>query len=129
MSNTITLLDGRSVQVSNIFFNPDNYHFTLSPTGEDITNKIRRSDKLSNWNNFDPETDNIRLSTGNSNTEPLNESTTSIFVDQITSDPLSAPLETLNNVIDKVIAAPAIKKLAIGAAIGLGIYLIIKISK
>lgn len=97
-SGQVKLMDGRIVNVSDINFNtstqpPNGYHFTLSATGEDLTNQITRADKLANWPNFDPTLDNDRLyrerqitRTGTDPGPPPSTDTLGYFVQGVSSD-------------------------------------------
>lgn len=118
---TITLISGRQVDSSNLFFNQDTYHITLSPTGEDITNDMRRADKISLFNGFDIEKDNTRLYNetrgGTGPVPPLETNTAVILGQQLLTDPLAAPLDALNNTVNRVFDAPGIKKLLVIAAV------------
>lgn len=127
--NTITLIDGRTVSRDNIRFEPSSQRFYLEVPGltsEDITSDVYRADK-NTFSGFDVELDNIRLSneraTGVINTGeipgPLNDSTASIFLQQITTDPLAAPLETLDNTAKQIFGSFGIQTILIVAAIAL----------
>lgn len=103
---TITLIDGRTVQRDSIRFEAGNMRFYLG--AEDITNNIFRSDKLT-FRGFDVNADNRRISYERNNgvrvTEipgPLTTSTAAIFAEQIVTEPLAAPLESLENQTKKI---------------------------
>jgi hypothetical protein len=96
----ITLTDGRQVYVSEIHFDARSHYFFLR--NEDVTNLIRRADKLTNWSSFDPVKDNIRLSTGNAQSPQLSTNTLGIFAGQLLTDPLDAPLDSLSNQVKKI---------------------------
>ena len=124
------LLDGRTVVDTAVSFDPVSYHFFLG--GEDITDQIRRTDKLRIVPNFNVERENIRLSeergaqAGLGN-EPLNDSTGSIFVDQIVNDPLAAPMESFNRQVEKLFALPGFKKLLVVGGIVAVVVLVVKL--
>lgn len=127
----ITLLDGRTADTSHILFDPVTYRFSADTTGEDLTLKIRLTDK-ERFAGFDRDrwftiSSDLR-NTGTIQPE-LDTSTFSNFWTLITTDPLGAPLEQLNKAVDKFIAAPAIKKIFVGAVIVGGLYLLIKQKK
>jgi hypothetical protein len=110
------LLDNRTVSDDQIAFNHETYHFTIAATGEDITDEIRRNDKLRLIPDFDVDKDNYRLSDelGNGKTSgvkfgtaPLQDNTAAIFAEQILTDPLAAPLESANKFANKLFKSPA----------------------
>lgn len=123
----ITLLDGRQVDPANIVFDPNSYHFTLN--SEDVTALISRADKIANWPDFDPTVDNTRLSNQAQNgvnlPQPdLNTDTALIFANQILTDPLAAPLQSLRNEINSVFATTSGKVLIIGGLIIIGLLIL-----
>jgi hypothetical protein len=130
----ITLLDGRTEDTANIYFDPATYHFSDTATGEDLTNQIRRADKQNNWPNFDPYVDNQRIynETRQGGVGPLGDlptSTAGIFADQILTDPLAAPLDALSAGVKQVFASSGVKTLVIVAIIAGGFVLLLKSSK
>lgn len=124
----ITLLDGRSVAEDDFAFEERIYHFTLFSTGEDVTNLVRRSDKLALVPGFDVDKENWRLSvekpaTGGgrpanpSDLEPLPTSTAGIFADQILNDPIGATLETLDAGVNKLVSSSGVRTIAVVAVL------------
>lgn len=133
VAGTIRGIDGGAYDVSQIQFDPETYHFFYGPTERDITNDILRSDKLLLVPEFDVRTENFRLSnekrtgTGTPGSlQPLEESTGKIFLEQVTTEPLKAPLETLTRTVDELIANGGLRKLALLAGVGVAVYLLIK---
>ncbi len=123
----VTLLDGRSVDSTELVFHPENYHVYYA--GEDVTNNMRQSDKAAIWSDFDRAVDNERSYAEKYVREnghaPPPAGSTSTFVNfwqQITTDPLSAPLETLNATAAKLTGNTTIKWVLIIAAVGVGLY-------
>jgi hypothetical protein len=124
---TITLLDGRTANTDQIAFDPVTYHFTLN--SEDVTALISRADKQNNWPNFDPAVDNTRLSNQNQNGVNLPEpdlptNTGGILVNQLLTDPLAAPLDSIKSEFNKVFATTTGKVIIIGGVVVLGLLLI-----
>jgi len=129
----IQLLDGRQVESSNVFFDDTNYSFKLGGTGEDITRLIRAVDKQT-FAGFDQTVYNdIVYVQGYQRTHngalPANvgsASTWSNFVQQITTDPLAAPLQALDSTVNQILGSTGVKTLLIVAALGLAIFLVAK---
>lgn len=126
----ITLINGGTVGENDILFNEKTYHFTQISTGEDITNEIRRADKVRIVPGFDTEKDLLRASAEKPFSRPgtiaspqdlemLEESTTKIFGQQILNDPLAAPLETLDAGVKKVFESSGVRTILIFAALGI----------
>lgn len=132
----ITLSDGRQVSLGNIAFDTSTYHFTLIDTGEDVTNLISRADKNANWPDFDPTVDNTRASNeaagGSGPVAPLDDSTASIFANQILTDPLAAPINSLkgelNSVVNDITGGSTVGKVALAAGVLLAVAVIVKLS-
>lgn len=113
----ITLMDGRTVAVSDITFDTSTYHFFYG--GEDVTNLITRADKVANWSNFDVTVDNNRIfnedDASTSNLGAVSDiqagvdatsagqvgttSTLDNLTTQLTTDPLSAPLASADTLL------------------------------
>jgi len=129
---TITLLDGRMIESETLAFDPETYHFTLS--AEDVTDLIRRADKLAIIPYFDADIENNRIfaenwarTHGGQQPAPIGSTSTwSNFWQQITTDPLAAPLETLNRGLNQLFTAPAAVKLALLAGVGLVVWLALR---
>lgn len=116
----ITLLDGRTVDQAHVFFHPDTYKFTAD-NGEDLTWLIKLTDKdsfpgfdRSRWFTIVSDLKN----TGAIQPE-LNTSTWDIFWQQISTDPLAAPLEQADKAFDEIVNSAVAPKigLAIGAVV------------
>lgn len=125
----ITLLDGREEDAADIFFDADTYHFTLHPSGEDITEQIRRADKLAMVSGFDQDRENRRVYEERSHpgSKPLGStSTAENFFEQITTDPLAAPLASLDAGIKKLFSSSGVKTIAVVALIGLVAFLLVR---
>lgn len=133
VAGTITGISGKNYLVERIEFDDDTYHFFSGDalSGQDITDDIYRADKLLLVPDFNVTTENYRISSERGaykpgGTQPLDDSTASNFVTQITTDPLAAPLETLNNTFDKLVAAPGARKLVLVAFLGLAVFFALK---
>jgi hypothetical protein len=125
----VTLLDGNTVDSSSIVFDDRSYHFYIGAT--DITRDLRRVDKLELVPNFDVERDNIRASQeahGKTLQEyvPLQTNAGVIFVDQITTDPLAAPLESVDSAVKKVLSSTGVKKILIVGIVVLAVVIYFK---
>lgn len=126
----ITLLSGRMVDEGNIEFNEDNYHFSENTKQNvlDITDDIKRSDKLYLVPWFDIEKENNRLSSERGHTPgqglgSKSESTVGIFTEQIFTDPLGAPLDALDKGVKQVFSSTGIRFfLVVGVLVG-SVYL------
>lgn len=130
----ITLLDGRSVDSDNLSFDGNTYRVFLGY--EDVTNEVRRSDKVALWD-IDQDRENNRVfaenyaaKNGGQQPSPLGStSTLGNFTQQILHDPLAAPLDLLNATVNKIFTAPGvIKVLVISAIIG-GAYWFFKVRR
>ena len=133
----IKTISGRTLDERDLAFNARTYHFSLISTGEDVTNDIYRRDKLALVPDFDERQENYRLSVekpasggGRTGTESdlqdLNTNSGSIFVDQVTSDPLAAPLETVDKAVKQVLASSGIRTVLILAALGIAAAIYLK---
>lgn len=116
--NTVTLLDGRTYNVSDISFNPDNYSFTLV-TGEDITKLIPIAGKKL-FAGFDPlkyddivYAQNYYATHGQWPPAIGSTSTWANFVSQIETDPLKAPIEAVNKGISEITSSSGFVTLAV----------------
>lgn len=121
-------ISGRQYDSEFLTLNDATYHITAAG-GVDVTNDIRRADKLALWPSFDVDKENRRLSNerngGYGPAGKLEDSTTVILGGQLLNDPLAAPLDTLNKAINQVFTAPGVlKALVIVAAVGVGVYLV-----
>jgi hypothetical protein len=131
VAGTITGISGKSYAVNQLSFDKETYLFTYGDAEIDVTNDIYSKDKQLLVPDFDLATENYRRASANGDykpggIQPLDESTASIFVSQITTDPLAAPLETLNNTFDKLVAAPGVRKFVLLGFIAVGIYFVLK---
>jgi len=117
----ITLLTGETVDPAEVYFNPGNYSFVYR--GKDITQLIRNADKRT-FEGFDNEFYNNLLYVQKYQREhggalPATVGSDSVwynFVQQILTDPLQAPLESLDSTVKELFSSPGIY-LVIGAAI------------
>lgn len=112
-----------------ITFDEGTYHFYA--TGLDITNNLRRADKLRLVPDFDIERENYRLSAESGagaqyGDEPLNESTIKEFGKQIVNDPLSAPLEALDKGVTQIFSSSGVRTLLIVGIAGVVLYFALK---
>lgn len=128
----ITLLDGRIVDTANIFFDDTDYSFKLGGTAENITTLIRAQDKQT-FPGFDQSKYNdivyVQKYFRQHGTYPPDVGSTSIwanFVDQIATNPLQAPLDSLNAGLSNVTGSDAFKKILIAGFIGLGLLMLLK---
>lgn len=106
----VDLLDGRSIESSNLRLNEDNYSVSIVSTGEDVTNNLRQNDKAQIFAGFDRAKDNLRSYVEQYRREhngatPAPTGDTSLwgnFWTQITTEPLRAPLDALNTATDSI---------------------------
>ena len=103
------LLNGSVIDTDAVEFNRETYHFYLG--GVDITNQLKREDKREGFVDFDDSKDNLRvyneLHPGQAPTGP-----TTIwgnFVEQVTTDPLAAPVEMLERGVDSALNTTTVK--------------------
>lgn len=129
----INLISGRTADSDRITFNDQTLRFTLAPGAQDITDDIRRADKVAIWN-IDVDRENQRIFAESYARDhdghlptPLDTSTTSIFLGHILTDPLAAPLDVLNRGIDRFVAAPAITKILVAAGVVITIAAVVKL--
>lgn len=132
----IQLLDGRVVDTEDVSFNASNYHFYWDSGAAgniDITNTMSRAQKQDNFRNFDPKVDNDRVyvenyvrTHGKAPLPPGSTSTMMLFAQQLYNEPLRAPIEQLNTVINNtgkaLSEATGIQTVAVMLAIGAGLY-------
>jgi hypothetical protein len=95
----INLISGGQVDENNLTFEPKTYHVFDSFSGEDLTYEIRQRDKAQFIPDFSKEVDNERAfaeayKKKNGSTPPPVGSTSTFvnFWNQITTDPLQAPI-------------------------------------
>ena len=126
---TIALLDGMSVDSKDIRFDSQNYHFFVGDN--DITELIRRADKRALVPGFDDDIENRRVYAERVFTPDVqgdqpapigSTSTWGNFWNQVTTDPLDAPLDALDAGVKKLVASSGVQKIVIVAVIGLLIY-------
>jgi hypothetical protein len=120
----IRMLDGREIDESELVFDPSTYKVTSAVNGENLTNNIRQSDKARVIPDFDKATDNERAYAekwfrghGTQPPPPGSTSTMKIFLQQILTEPLQAPLESLNSQIEQATAKNPTVKILVGLAI------------
>jgi hypothetical protein len=110
----ITLIDGSSVDTADIMFDSGDYSFTLSTAGgtRDVTLQIREADKKANWPSWDVTTWNniyytkylYPVSHGGTTAPAVGSTSTwDNFWGQITTDPLGAPLASLDTVVSNTV--------------------------
>jgi hypothetical protein len=128
----IELLDKRRVDSSQLSIDWETYHVFLD-NKEDVTRNVRQNDKVAIFPGFDRETDNLRAynekNGGTGPVEGLDESTVSIFVDQMLNDPLAAPLEALDNTTEKILTSKTGKVVVVIVGIGLLVWAVNKFTK
>lgn len=125
----LTLLSGNQIDSQNVNLDRRTYHVFVQ--GSDITDDLTHAQKLSLFSDFDVEKENNRIhnerGSGTKYTlEPLETNTGKIFIDQITTDPLEAPLETLSNTVNKIVGNSGVKKIALIAVVGIVLYLVLR---
>jgi len=125
----ITLLDGRVIDADAIVFDPSDYSFSVwyadGNGKENITTLIRRADKF-RFAGFDGDFYNNllyvqayqRRHNGALPPELDLDSTWTNFVQQILTDPLAAPLETLDNFVDQIFSSKGVL-IIVGVSAGL----------
>lgn len=104
---TITLLNGQTIDSSNVRLESDDIHFTQISTGTDITRQMKFVDKRL-WPDFDSEKSNALLYS----TVPgpiLDDSTADAFFNQLETDPLGAPLAAFNSAVSQIFDASGTK--------------------
>jgi hypothetical protein len=132
----IQLLDGRQVAKENIFFDDSNYSFKLGGTGEDVTTLIRAIDKQT-FDGFDQTKYNDivyvqHYQATHNGVMPANVGSTSTFgnfVHQLATDPLGAPLATLDSTVGELLGSSGFKTVLIVVAVGVGIWLALKLKE
>lgn len=129
---TITLLDGRQVDSGNVFFDDIDYSFKLGGSGENITALIRAADKRT-FNGFDQTKYNDILYAQNyfriHGTYPDAVGSTSVwanFANQILTDPLAAPLDSLNATVSQALGSSGVQKILIFAGLALVALIVLK---
>lgn len=129
-----TLLDGRTVAMGDITFNPAIHHFYLGT--EDITSQLKRADKLQ-FDGFDTETENSRLFVEKYMREhngqlPPEVGSTSVwwqFKELLITDPLGAPLDALDSGIQKLWSSTGIKVMVAVAVVAVVVVLVVKFKR
>jgi hypothetical protein len=129
-----TLLDGRTVAMGDIVFNPAIHHFYLG--NEDITGLLKRADKLQ-FDGFDTETENSRLYVEKYIREhngalPPEIGSTSVwwqFKELLINDPLGAPLDALDSGISKLWSSTGIKVIVAAVAVLVVVVLVVKFKR
>jgi hypothetical protein len=131
VQGTITGIHDQSFAVNQIAFDPETYLFAYGDSQQNITDEIYSKDKQLLVPDFDLATENYRRASANGDykpggIQPLETSTAKILVEQLTTDPLAAPLASLNNTFDKLVAAPGVRKFALLGFLGLAIYFVLR---
>lgn len=123
----VTLLDGRTVNSDELTFQPETYHVFWN--GEDVTNNMRQYDKRQVFPDFDQSVDNERAYAEQyfrqHGTQPPPTGSSSTFVNfwqQISTNPLQAPLETLDATFAQVTGNKTIKTVLWIVGIGVALY-------
>jgi hypothetical protein len=126
-AGNITFTDGSTADVGDITFDPGSYHFTYY--GKDVTNQLTQSQKAAGWKKFDRAKDNLRaynesqLKQGKTPVPTGSTSTIGIFAEQLFTDPLGAPLESLDKKVKQVVTSSGVQTILITAIIGYGLVL------
>jgi hypothetical protein len=126
-AGNITFTDGSTADVGDITFDPASYHFTYY--GKDVTNKLTQSQKAAGWRNFDRAKDNLRayeegqVVQGKPVVPTGSTSTIGNFTNLIFTDPLGAPLESLDRKVSQVAKSTGVQTILITAIIGYGLFL------
>lgn len=131
VSGTITGISGATYNVHELEFDNESYHFTYGSYSQDVTKDIKFADKLLLVPDLDQKKELLRVSSESGHytpggSTPLEESTAVILADQLTTDPLAAPLQALSNGFDEVIKNSGVRKFALLGFLGLAIYFIVK---
>jgi hypothetical protein len=100
---SVTLLDGRILPVQDIQLEPDQWNFTRISTGERLTYDMRQQDKRQ-FPNFDvvKSNDEIYKEVNQETSNPGSTNVTSLFIQQLATDPLAAPADAVASVVDRV---------------------------
>lgn len=124
----ITLISGRVVDSDVVEFDPATHTFTLN--GADITDDIRRNDKRK-FVGFSDEQENLRWFKKNNPNAPETGSTSTLglFWDQITTDPLDAPLDALDAGVNKILGNTSVKIILGVVAVGVAAYVFYRVSR
>lgn len=117
------LTDNRAVAIKDVVFDSDTQRFYLAETGEDITFKIYRKDKVL-FTGFDSvKTNELYYREAHPDAPPPGETNvTKIFLGQLVTDPLAAPADVLNSGVEslkKTLSSPVAWVVILGGAIGL----------
>ncbi len=124
----ITLISGRVVDSDVVDFDPATHLFTLE--GQDITDDIKRNDKRK-FVGFSDEQENLRWFKKNNPNAPETGSTSTLglFWDQITTDPLDAPLDAADAAVQDILGRTSTKIILGGIALVVVGYIAWKFSK
>lgn len=124
----ITLISGRVVDTEVIEFDPATHLFTLN--GQDITDDIKRNDKRK-FVGFSDEAENLRWFKKNNPNAPDTSSTSTLglFWDQITTDPLDAPLDALDAGVNKILGNTSVKIILGVVAVGVVAYIFYRVTR
>ncbi len=124
----ITLINGTQLESDTLTFDPDTYHFTVN--GINITDDIRRVDKVALIPDFDVEKENARLFNekrgGTGPAAPLDDSTSSILGHQLATDPLGAPLAALDKGVSQLVNSKGLQVTLIAGVVILVAFLFIE---
>lgn len=137
-----TLISGGEISDNFLIFDASTYHVFDAATGEDLTYEIKQGDKVRLFDNFDRATDNERAYVEkykrDNGTAPPPVGSTSTFVhfwNQITTDPLQAPIAAALGQgssgpgLGENSTAKILKAVAVFAAVALTLYAISTFTK
>lgn len=133
-AGNLTFLDGSTADVGDITFDQGSYHFTYY--NKDVTNLLTQAQKAAGWKSFDRAKDNLRAyneaqlaKTGKVPPPTGSTSTIALFSEQIFTDPLGAPLESLDRKVAQVAKSTGVQTLLVTAVVGYGLFLFLKAKK
>lgn len=110
MIQSVTLLDGRILPVQDIRLEPDQWNFTRVSSGERLTYEMRQQDKRQ-FQDFDvvKSNDEIYKEVNQEQSNPGSTNVTSLFIQQLATDPLAAPADAVSAVaarVDSITSSP-----------------------
>lgn len=127
----VSYVNGEVADVTGVLFDYETYQFTLN--GRNITNLLRRADKLELIEGFDVVKENERIfiekylrENGRLPPQIGPTSTWKIFENLILTDPLDAPLDALDNAVDNAIARRSFQIVAGVAVVVMLLYVVHK---
>jgi hypothetical protein len=127
-AGNLTFTDGSTADVGDITFDQSSYHFTYY--NKDVTNLLTQAQKAAGWKSFDRAKDNLRAyneaklaQTGSVPPPTGSSSTIRLFAEQLFTDPLGAPLESLDRKVGQIAKSTGVQTLIITGIIGYGLFL------